>query len=146
MHIKKSLINENLPQSKTKYFILVLIIIDFSLIAGCAVQPTINSPLYSELEGKWSWKQDPWHGYFVLNRSGNSYTGTLDDVFEGTYGDVIKDVELSKNNIKFTRDGKFGIQHWQGTLKVEDGLLKIVDGQWTKGGGFSGSFYAEKTD
>ena len=125
---------------------LIFVVILLPILVGCAVQPTINSALYSELEGKWSWKQDPWHGFFVLKKTGNSYTGTLDDVFEGTYGDLITDVELSENNIKFTRDGKFGIQYWQGTLKVEDGLLKIVDGQWTKGGGFSGSFTAEKTD
>jgi hypothetical protein len=140
MRTIKNLSNKNL------LFQLIFFNITFFLIVGCAVQPTYDSALYSELEGKWSWKQDPWHGYFVLNKSRNSYTGTLDDVFEGTYGDLITDVELSQNNIKFVRDGKFGIQYWQGTIIVEDGLLKIVDGTWTKGGNISGSFYAEKTE
>ena len=93
MHTRKNFTNKNSH--------LLLIIILFSLLAGCAIQPTFDSALYSELEGKWSWKQGPWHGYFELKKTGNSYEGTLDDVFEGTYGDYIKDVELSENNIKF---------------------------------------------
>lgn len=120
-------------------------------IAGCATQPssklTLSSQL-SEIEGKWSWSQQgPWHGYLVLEKDGDAYTGTLDDIFEGTYGDRIADVEVSDDHIKFTRDGDFGIQYWEGTLKVEDGLLKIIDGRWQKQGGFgSGTFIAEKED
>ncbi|GEM_PF-614558 len=121
------------------------------LIAGCATQPsskpTISSQL-SEIEGKWSWdQQGPWHGNFVLEKDGDTYTGTLDDIFEGTYGDRIVDVEVSDDHLKFTRDGDFGIQYWEGTLKTEDGQLKITEGQWEKQGGLaSGSFFAEKID
>lgn len=120
-------------------------------IAGCATQPsskpTLSSQL-SEIEGKWVWKQQgPWHGSFVLEKDGNAYTGILDDTFEGTYGDRIADVDVSDDHIKFTRNGAFGVQYWEGTLKVEDGLLKIVDGRWEKQGGVvSGSFSAEKKD
>jgi len=74
-----------------------------------------------------------------------THTGTLDDIFEGTYGDQIIDVVISDDHIKFTRDVDFGIQYWEGTLKVEDGQLKITDGRWEKQGGVaSGSFVAEK--
>jgi hypothetical protein len=146
MRANKSSKKNNSDYLNSEYFRLILLTITFSLVVGCAVQSKYDSVMFSGLEGKWSWKQDPWHGFFTLKKSGNSYTGTLDDVFEGTYGDLITDVELSKNNIKFVRDGQFGIQHWQGTLKVEDGLLKIVDGTWTKGGNASGTFHAEKTD
>ena len=120
-------------------------------IAGCATQPsskpTMSSQM-SEIQGKWSWSQQgPWHGYFVLEKGGDAYTGTLDDIFEGTYGDRIEDVEVSDDHIKFTRDGDFGIQYWEGTLKVEDGQIKITDGRWQKEGGFgSGKFIAEKID
>ena len=102
-------------------------------IAGCATQPSskpASSSQLSEIEGKWVWKQQgPWH------------------IFEGTYGDRIADVDVSDDHIKFTRNGAFGVQYWEGTLKVEDGLLKIVDGRWEKQGGVvSGSFSAEKKD
>jgi len=102
----------------------------------------------SEIEGKWSWdQQGPWRGYFILEKDGDAYTGTLDDISEGTYGDRIADVEVSDDHIKFTRDGAFGIQYWEGTLKVENGQIKITDGQWQKEGGFgSGKFIAEKID
>ncbi len=118
-------------------------------IAGCATQPsskpTMSSQL-SDIEGKWSWSQQgPWNGYFVLEKGGDAYAGTLDDTSEGTYGDRIVDVEVSDDHIKFTRDGAFGIQYWEGTLKVEDGQIKIIDGRWQKQGGFgSGTFIAEK--
>jgi Tol biopolymer transport system component len=37
------------------------------------------------------------------------------------------------------------VQHWEGTLGVEDGVLKILDGRYTKDrSGSSGSFSAEK--
>jgi len=120
-------------------------------IAGCATQPssrpTMSSQL-SDIEGKWSWNQKgPWNGNFVLEKDGDAYTGTLDDTAEGTYGDRIVDVEVSDDHIKFTRNGEFGIQYWEGTLKVEDGRIKIIDGRWQKEGGFaSGKFVAEKTD
>ncbi len=120
-------------------------------IAGCATQPSsklASSFQLSDIEGKWSWSQQgPWNGYFVLEKDGDAYTGTLDDISEGTYGDQIKDVVISDDHIKFTRDGDFGIQYWEGTLKVEDGHLKIIDGRWQKQGGFgSGTFIAEKED
>ena len=120
-------------------------------IAGCVTQPsskpTLSSQM-SEIEGKWSWSQQgPWHGYFVLEKGGDAYTGTLDDIFEGTYDDKISDVVISDSHIKFTRNGAFGIQYWEGTFEVEDGLLKIIDGRWQKEGGFgSGTFIAEKVD
>ena len=83
----------------------------------------------------------------MLKKDGNSYTGTLDDVFKGTYGDKISDVKVSKNRIKFTRYGRYGLQYWEGILKVENGLLKIIDGLWRKEvSDISCSFSAEKKD
>lgn len=132
-----------------KYVALGLVIGLSVFSAGCATQPlSRDHPSYrlSDVEGKWSWTQDPWYGEFVLKKDGNSCTGTLNDVFEGTYGDRITNVTVSDSQIKFTRDGRFGIQQWEGTLKKEDGVLKIVDGRWTKGPGLSGPFTAEKKD
>ncbi len=106
---------------------------------------TPSSFRLSDLAGTWSWSQDPWHGDFVLKMDGDLCTGTLDDVYEGTFGDRIVDVNLSEDHIALTREGAFGIQRWEGTLKNEDGVLKIVDGRWTKErSGASGSFTAEK--
>jgi len=68
----------------------------------------------------------------------------LDAFALGTYADKIADVAVSGNHIKFTRNGRFGVQYWEGTLKREHGVLKIVDGRWTKEPGVSGSFIAEK--
>ncbi|HNY78646.1 MAG TPA: hypothetical protein PKI96_14295 [Sedimentisphaerales bacterium] len=79
----------------------------------------------------------------MLKKEGSSYSGTLDDVFEGTFGDKIDDVEVSGDKIKFKRYGRFGIQQWEGTLKEQDSRLTITDGRWTKGGE-SGTFSAEK--
>jgi len=59
-----------------------------ALIAGCATQPSSKSSAsyqLSDVDGRWSWIQDPWHGEFVLTKDGDSYAGTLDDVYEGTY-------------------------------------------------------------
>lgn len=117
------------------------------LMVGCASRPSSKSPppyCLSDLEGAWSWTQDPWYGEFVLKKDGDSCTGTLDDVYEQTFGDRIADVVVSDDRIQFTRYGQYGIQNWEGTLKAEDGILKIVDGQWTKRGGVSGEFTAEK--
>jgi hypothetical protein len=76
---------------------------------------------------------------------GDMCTGILNDVYEGTYGDRIVDVNISGSRIAFTRQGAFGTQHWEGTLDMEDGVLKIVDGRWTKElSGSSGFFTAEK--
>lgn len=132
-----------------KYCALGLAIGLSVVMAGCATQPqSASGPSYrlSDVEGKWSWTQDPWHGDFVLKKDGDSCTGTLNDVYEGTFGDKIADVTVSNNHIKFTRDGQYGIQHWEGTLKKKGGVLKIIDGRWTKQGGLSGSFTAEKKD
>ena len=137
---------KNALHFRTESFKLILAITVVSFITGCATQPSFGPGSSYKIEGKWLWEQDPWHGYFVLNRHGNLYTGTLDDIFEGTYGDLIKDVKISRNYIKFTREGKFGIQYWEGKLEVEDGVLKINDGKWSKERGISGSFYAEKTE
>lgn len=103
-----------------------------------------SASIQFDIEGTWSWVQDPWKGEFVLKKEGDSYAGTLDDTFEGTFGDKIADVEVSGGHIKFTRDGKYGIQHWEGTLTEEDGRLKITDGRWTKESNISGTFHAEK--
>jgi len=127
--------------------VALAVIVTFSM-AGCATRPASkaspSSPLF-DIEGTWSWVQDPWEGEFVLKKEGDAYTGTLDDVFEGTFGDKIADVQVSGDQIKFARYGKFGIQSWEGTLAEEDGHLKITDGQWTKQN-ISGEFYAEKKE
>jgi hypothetical protein len=129
-------------------FALAIILPAFAV--GCASQTT-SGPAASfdrfDIEGKWLWEQDPWHGYFVLEKDGDSYSGTLDDTFEGTYEDEISDVSIRGDNIKFTRYGRYGIQYWQGTLKREDGVLKIVDGRWKKKfADEAGTFHAEKRD
>lgn len=127
--------------------VVLAVILAFSM-AGCATQPASkpgpSSPLF-DVEGTWSWVQDPYEGEFVLEKEGDSYAGTLDDVFEGTFGDKIADVEVSGDHIKFARYGKFGTQHWEGTLTEENGRLTITDGQWTKGP-HTGTFYAEKKE
>ncbi len=118
------------------------------LLAGCATQPSSKSSSsyqLSDLEGTWSWvQQGPWHGDFVLKKEGDTCMGTLDDVYEGTYGDQITDVTLVGKRIKFTRTGQYGVQHWEGTLKRTRGVLKIVDGRWEKVGRSSGAFTAER--
>ena len=128
---------------KPKYLQFALSFLVSLSTAGCAIFPT--SKTY-ELEGKWFWSQNPWHGYFVLEKDGDSYSGTLDDIFEGTYDDEISDVKVAGSDIEFTRKGRFGLQYWHGTLKLEDDVLKIVNGQWRKKTGSSGMFYAEKRD
>ena len=117
------------------------------LVVGCASSPSSKSPppyRLSDLEGTWSWTQDPWYGEFVLKKDGDSCTGTLDDVYEQTFGDRIADVVVSDNHIQFTRYGQYGVQKWEGTLTTEEGVLKIADGRWTKMGGAAGAFTAEK--
>jgi hypothetical protein len=114
---------------------------------GCATQPSSKAGLSAQrfdIEGTWSWVQEPWEGTLVLKKEGDSYAGTLDDTFEGTFGDKIADVEISGDHLKFTRYGRYGIQHWEGTLKEDNGVLKIADGQWSKEPSISGTFYAEK--
>ncbi len=113
---------------------------------GAAQTPSGPDHSYqlSDLEGQWTWTQDPWFGDFAIAKDANSYAGTLNDVYEGTYGDKMVDIALSNNHISFTRDGKYGIQYWDGTLIEEEGVLKIVDGFWIKTSGEGGSFSAEK--
>jgi hypothetical protein len=135
-------------------YCVVAITIGFSVcMTGCVATPfsTSHSQRCADIEGTWSWSQKPgmtdlaiWHGEFVLKKDGNSYTGTLNDLSEATYDDKILDVTVSDNHITFTRQGRFGSQHWEGVLKEEDGVLKIVDGQWKKESGSWGSFAAEK--
>jgi hypothetical protein len=130
-------------------FQLALVVVVSVLVVGCAVQPSSRAGASAQrfdIEGTWSWVQDPWEGTFVLKEDGNSYGGTLDDTFEGTFGDKIADVEVSGDHIKFARYGRFGVQHWEGTLTEEDGVLKITDGQWSKEPAISGAFYAEKKE
>jgi hypothetical protein len=135
-----------------RYCALGLIAALFILFAGCRTSPAGSvrpSHQLSDLEGDWSWRQS-WgthnvcHGDFVLKKDGETYVGTLNDTYEGTYGDKIRDVALSGNRATFTRDGKYGIQRWEGALKEEDGVLKIVDGRWYAERGFWGLFTAEK--
>ena len=135
----------NAGSLRPKNLRLPLAVIASVFVVGCATQPA-SGPRDFDIEGKWFWSQNPWHGYFVLEKDGDSYSGTLDNIFEGTYEDEISDVNVTDDNIKFTRDGEYGIQYWQGTLKYEDDLLKIVDGRWQKATGSSGTFYAEKRD
>lgn len=104
-------------------------------IVGCATQPSAKQaspPQSYNIEGKWFWQQEgPWHGYFGLEKKGDSYIGTLDDISEGTYGDEITDVNISNGIIKFTRIGRYCVQYWEGKLKKENGQLQIIDGRWT---------------
>lgn len=139
------------PKGVTLAWVPLLLV----FMAGCAttdsreVRPSIQS---SQLAGEWSWKQGVegpmafWEGKFVLEEDGDSYSGTLDDTREGTYGDIIRDVVLSEDLIKFTRDGRFGCQYWKGKLIEDDGTLKIVNGQWVRQSGASGVWYAEKIE
>jgi len=119
-----------------------------ALFAGCATQPSGKagaSYTVSDVEGKWSWAQGPYNGEFVLTMDGDKCSGTLDDLVEGTYGDKIEDVVVMDNHIKLTRNGQYGVQNREGTLTKEKGVLKIVDGRWTKvGRGATGTFTAEK--
>jgi hypothetical protein len=144
-----------------------------ALLTGCSTTPSLSSgsppssssgstsPLSSgssdqhpDLAGKWTWSQEPsdpqvadrWQGEFVLEKKGDSYIGELNDTSEGTYGDAIKDVTVVNDQISFTRLGRWGRQQWKGTLKTEDGGLRVVDGQWTKGGGIGGTWSAHKID
>lgn len=125
-------------------------------LTGCATTSSMQSGgsgEHGELTGKWAWTQEiqaplpaaTWQGEFVLEKDGDSYTGTLDDISEGTHGDTIKDVTVVDDQISFTRQGKWGVQQWKGTLKKEDGDLMVVDGQWTKGG-IAGIWSAHKID
>jgi hypothetical protein len=76
---------------------------------------------------------------------GDKCCGTLDDVVEGTCGDKIEDVVVTGDHIKLTRNGQYGVQNWEGTLKKEKRVLKIVDGRWLKPDrGITGTFTAEK--
>jgi hypothetical protein len=77
-------------------------------------------------------------------KQGDSYEGTMNDDREGTKGDRLMDVEITGNDIKFTRVGKHGIQYWQGKLKKKGGQLKIVKGKWEKKTGSRGVFEATK--
>jgi hypothetical protein len=135
-----------------------------ALLTGCSTTPSLSSGSSSslssgssdqqpDLAGKWAWSQETqaplpphvWQGEFVLEEEGDSYRGELNDSSEGTYGDTIKDVTVVNDQISFTRQGRWGVQQWKGTLKKEDGDLKVVDGQWTKGG-IAGIWSAHKID
>ena len=129
----------NTQYFRAKYSLLSLAIIASIFIGGCSTWPLSRKASSSEpynIEGKWSQQQDgpggPWHGTFVLEKKGNSYAGTLNDLSENTYGDKILDVKVSNEHIKLTRNGRYGVQYWEGKLKEENGQLKIIDGRWKK--------------
>lgn len=93
--------------------------------------------------GTWLWVQDPWFGDFVLSMDGDACTGTLNDFREGTRGDRIVDVNLSGDQLAFTREGTFGTQRWEGSLTEEDGVL-MMRGRWTKEPGRRSGFFIAK--
>ncbi len=129
-----------------------------TLLTGCSTTSSLSSgssgsaDQHPDLAGKWAWNQKlsapplAWQGEFVLKKEGDSYSGELNDSSEGTYGDTIKDVTVVNDQISFTRQGRFGMQQWKGTLKKEGGNLMVVDGQWTKEGGIAGIWSAHKID
>ena len=127
------------------------------ILAGCATtssMPAEGANAHGDLTGKWAWTQglpapkpaDLWRGEFVLEKDEDAYIGELDDISEGTYGDIIRDVTVVDDQISFTRQGQYGLQQWKGTLKKVDGNLMVVDGQWTKEGGIAGIWSAQKID
>jgi len=127
----------NTQNSKVQYILLQFVMIAFIFMAGCSSLPFSQQASTSKynIEGKWSWQQEgpggPWYGQFVLEKKGNSYVGTLDDTSEGTYGDKITGIKISNEHIRFTRNGIYCIQKFEGDLKEENGRLKIINGQWT---------------
>ncbi len=140
----------------TRCVALGLILGISALLTGCSTTPSLSSESsdqHPDLAGKWAWSQEPsapqstdrWQGEFVLEKYGDSYIGELTDSSEGTYGDAIKNVTVVNDQISFTRLGRYGMQQWKGTLKKEDGVLRVVDGQWTKGG-VAGIWSAHKID
>ncbi len=126
----------------------VITVLFFVFLTGCSTpygtgKQVLSPP--SDIEGRWHWKQDhPWEGYFALTQKGDLYIGTLGDLYAGIYENKIMDVNVTNDNIKFTRYGKHGVQYWQGTLDRSEDQLRIVDGQWGDGSEILGSFSAEK--
>ena len=88
-----------------------------------------ETPSTISLSGDWRWEINPYWGYFHIAQNGNSFTGTLDDEYEGTRGDKIVDGEIIGNSIKFTREGINGIQYWEGIVSEANGTL-IITGRW----------------
>jgi hypothetical protein len=123
--------------------------------SGCSsLGSSASRPSYhlSDVEGRWLWTQKSLNadrtvgqGDFVLKRNGESCTGTLNDFLEGTRDDRIVDVNITENHIKFKRQGRFAPQYWEGTLRTENGVLKIIDGRWTRPIGPGGAFSAERS-
>ena len=141
----------NSSRIKSTSHCLFLAILYCVFLAGCTSESRSRSgvsPLLSEIEGTWYWQQQEgqYYGHFVLTKQGDTYEGTMDDEREGTKGDRLIDVEITDNDIKFTRVGKHGIQYWQGKLKKKGGQLKIVKGRWEKKTGSIGVFEATKED
>lgn len=103
-----------------------------------------ETPSILSIAGDWRWEINPYWGYFHITQSGNLFSGTLDDEYEGTRGDKIIDGEIIDNSLKFTRDGIYGIQYWEGVVSEANETL-IITGRWKEGD--SGSwreFTAEK--
>jgi len=88
------------------------------------------------ITGTWYWAQTsgPWWGYFYITQTGNTFSGTLDDVWEGTYDDKVINGVIDGTSFSFTRDGKYGIQFWYGTIDTTSGVMEINDGLWQKQG------------
>jgi hypothetical protein len=127
---------------------VVGLVIGFSIFiaAGPARCASESSPSYqlADVLGQWSWAQDPWFGDFTIEQDGDTGVGALNDVYEGTYGDRMEDIAIFDNHIYLTRNGRYGLQYWEGNLKEEEGVLKIIDGVWLKPAGDTGPFRAEK--
>jgi hypothetical protein len=110
--------------------------------ASVTLSPT-QTPLLS-IARQWSYKIPPYYGSLYLTQNRNMFSGTLEDYWEGTYGDKLVDGKIDSNFIRFTRVGRFGIQYWQGVITDNNGIL-IINGQWRKEGWTEWqTFYAEK--
>ena len=106
---------------------LVALALCFTLGATDAAQTYEGSISSDELLGKWQWAQrghEEFQGVFVLKNGLNgSIDGTIDDIREGTYGDLIQGFEFKHNKFSLTRNGRFGLQEWTGIVsRTPEGL------------------------
>jgi hypothetical protein len=96
----------------------------------------VNTTNQTIISGKWYWAQTsgPYWGYFYITQTAKTFSGTLDDVWEGTYGDKVINGVINGTSFSFTRDGKYGIQFWYGTIDINNGVMEINNGLWQKQG------------